>query len=70
VDATQVAVLKILIVDAQADDRVWLRQQLPGSPKLRFSFEEACSGEEALEKVQGVGFQCILLDCALPGGTV
>ena len=67
-DPTQVAVLKILIVDAQADDRALLRQQLPGLPELEFSFEEACSGEEALEKVEQSGFKCILLDCALPGG--
>ncbi len=67
-NTTRVVVLKILIVDALADDRALLRQQLPGLPELEFSFEEACSGEEAVEKVERSGFQCILLDCALPGG--
>jgi DNA-binding response OmpR family regulator len=31
-------------------------------------FEEACCGEEAVEKLDRAAFQCILLDCALPGG--
>ena len=60
--------LWILIVDAQADDRALLRQQLPGLPERTFVFEEACSGEKAVEKLERSAFQCILLDCALPGG--
>ena len=62
--------LRILIVDAQADDRALLCQQLPGLPERPFVFEEACSGEEAVEKLERSTFQCILLDCALPGGGV
>ena len=53
--------LWILIVDAQADDRALLRQQLPGLPERTFVFEEACSGEEAVEKLGRSAFQCILL---------
>ena len=67
-DKTRNAELRILIVDAQADDRALLRQQLQASPEFEIVFEEACRGEEAVEKLERSGFQCILLDCALPGG--
>jgi len=70
VDTTRSDELRILIVDAQVDDWALLRQQLPDSPELAFVFEEACSGEEAVEKLRRSGFQCVLLDCALPGGGV
>jgi len=68
VDKTRNAELRILIVDAQGDDRALLRQQLPDSPEFEIVFEEASSGEEAVEKLERSGFQCVLLDCALPGG--
>jgi two-component system, cell cycle response regulator len=70
VDTTRNDELRILIVDAQADARAWLRQQLAGSPELRFVFEEAASGEEALAKLEQPGVQCVLLEGALEGGGV
>lgn len=67
-DTTRNDELRILIVDAQGGDRALLCEQLLGFPERTFVFEEACSGEEALEKLERSAFQCILLDCALPGG--
>ena len=67
VDTTRNNELRILIADALPEDRLLLRQQLPDLPELKFVFEEACSGEEAVEKLERSAFQCILLDCALPG---
>lgn len=67
-DTTHNDKLRILIVDAKADDRALLRQHLPGSTELESVFEEACNGDEAVEKLERSGFQCILLDFDLPGG--
>lgn len=69
-DTTRGDELRILIVDAQVDDWALLRQQLPDSSEVAFVFEEAHSGEEAVEKLRRSGFQCLLLDCALAGGGV
>jgi hypothetical protein len=52
VDTTRNNELRILIADALPEDRLLLRQQLPDLPELKFVFEEACSGGEAVEKLE------------------
>jgi len=70
VDASRRNDVRILIVDASADVRALLRRQLPDLDETRFAFDEAGSGHEAVEKLERLSFDCVLVDCSLEGGGV
>ncbi|HAI94334.1 MAG TPA: histidine kinase [Xanthomonadaceae bacterium] len=57
-------VRRLLLVDDDADSRLAIRHLLQGE---KLQIDEAASGEEALEKLQGEGYDCIVLDLNLGG---
>jgi len=56
--------VKILVVDDEKDFRQTLTEALRDEG---YRVSEAESGEEAIKKVEGNGFQIILMDIKLPG---
>lgn len=57
-------VRRLLLVDDDADSRLAIRHLLQGE---KLQIDEAASGEDALEKLQGEGYDCIVLDLNLGG---
>jgi len=56
--------IRVLIVDDRADNRILLREMLE---PLGFIVDEACSGQEAIEKVAAHSPRIILMDLVMPG---
>lgn len=57
-------VRRLLLVDDDVDSRLAIRHLLQGE---KLQIDEAASGEEALEKLQKEGYDCIVLDLNLGG---
>lgn len=57
---------KLLIVDDSKAMRMIVRRALRQANIVEHSVEEACNGEEALEKLQTGGFDLVLADWNMP----
>jgi DNA-binding NarL/FixJ family response regulator len=58
--------IKILIADDHAIVRKGIRQILSETPD-KYAVEEACNGQEALEKVYKNNYDVVLMDISMPG---
>ena len=58
--------IRVLICDDHTIVREGLKEILSGTDDI-VGAGEACSGEEALQKIEGGGFDVVLLDISLPG---
>lgn len=63
---TESAVLRILVIDDDAYDRLAVRRCLQQS-SVAASVHEAGTEEEALSRLEGGGYDCVLLDYYIPG---
>ncbi|MCK4262659.1 MAG: response regulator transcription factor [Dehalococcoidia bacterium] len=60
--------IRVLIADDHAVVREGLKQILAGTPDMVVA-DEARSGQEVLEKVRKSGFDVVVLDISMPGGS-